>query len=115
MKPKDGSPQSVGDAATPGTGMIRVQVLLSGWLAAVAGQSELTIEVRSGTALLDLVRLLWRSVNPEFRRFLLDSRGEVDPSIMIMVEDTPLPRSRWSGHRFDRDVRLRIVSVVAGG
>lgn len=73
------------------------------------------IELERGS-LADLVERVLAQAGPQARRVLLDSKGKLDASVQVMVNDEGfVPRERLSQKQLKHRDRVRFMLLACGG
>jgi molybdopterin converting factor small subunit len=81
----------------------------------VAGVSEDVVPWQSGLTLSAALHDLAASRGPEFRAFLFRDDGRLQPTLLITINDQPVPRSSAATASLNDGDVVTMIPPVAGG
>jgi molybdopterin converting factor small subunit len=90
---------------------MNIHVLYMGPLRQAAGKSGERVSISASSTMEGLVQHLATSASPPLRRLLVDEQGEMQPALLLFVEDDQVNAARTLR---DGDV-VTLLSPMAGG
>jgi len=81
----------------------------------VAGVSEDTVPWREGLTLAALLDELATERGPDLRRFLFRDNGTLHATLLLTVNDQPVPRGMAESHTLNAGDVVTMIPPVAGG
>jgi molybdopterin converting factor small subunit len=94
---------------------VTVRIRMLGFLAQLAKQTNLDLEIESGSTVADLVRLVAERSGPDVRRALLDWHGDLHGGVEIVLNGQHISARKISEYTLWDDSELAIIPLVGGG
>lgn len=92
---------------------MKITLQYFGQLRHLAGREEQPVEADADTPLPALLASVARGYEPAFGRLLLNDRGQVSPSLMVLVNDEAVPRG--APPALGEGDRVTLIPPIAGG
>jgi molybdopterin converting factor small subunit len=94
---------------------IEVRIKLFGFLAQLSEQTEVKMQVETGSTVADVIHQLAEQFDPSFRQALLDWHGDLHGGIEVVLNQRQVSARRLSKISLETDSVLVILPLVGGG
>ena len=94
---------------------IEVRIKLFGFLAHLSEQTEVDMQVETGSTVADVIHQLAGQFGPSFRQALLDWHGDLQGGIEVVLNQRQISARRLSKISLQTDSVLVILPLVGGG
>lgn len=94
---------------------IEVRIKLFGFLAHLSEQTEVDMQVETGSTVADVIHQLAEQFGPSFRQALLDWHGDLQGGIEVVLNQRQISARRLSKISLQTDSVLVILPLVGGG
>lgn len=95
--------------------VIEVHVRLHGFLIHLAGRSQVTVKMATGSSVAELLQRLARELGPEFGQALLDRGGNLQGGMEVVMNRQHLPARRVAVIPLVDESDIAIFPLVVGG
>lgn len=95
--------------------MITVTIHLGGFLADLNSSPTVEMPVPPGTGLREVLVELGQQSAPRLHKAILWPDGSPDPSLMVSLDRRVIPPPKLADTAVEKDCRIDLVPLVAGG
>jgi len=94
---------------------MKVAIQFEAQLRQVAGTGNVDIDVPEGINLLSALKQIASSSNEGLRERLLTEEGELQASVLVFVNDQPVPSQSADVHGLNADDTILLLPPISGG
>jgi hypothetical protein len=95
--------------------LVTVHIKFLGFLAQLAQQTELELQVEPGSTVADLLYLVAERLGPDFRQALLDWHGNLHGGVEIILDQQHISARKISEIDLWENSHLIIMPLIGGG